>query len=165
MRGAYYYLVSSLPYLKFGQAPPVPSADFLSECQKWLTPEDMKAIISARVDVKDIKEEDTDVLRKWKAFDRALREGISAERAGEKPAGDKMPDVAKQIMDEENALLKEKAFERARWDFLDQMQTRHFFDVDWLALYFLKLQILERLAMFDKDKGEKVFYDACEVTI
>ena len=57
----------------------------------------------------------------------------------------------------------EEALERIRWDFLEGKTAENMFDINWLVLYFLKLQIAERLTTFDKDKGESFFYELCEV--
>ena len=46
---------------------------------------------------------------------------------------------------------------RLRWEFIEQEEAGHYFDLDFLILYFLKLQILERLVSFDKKKGQDRF--------
>ena len=50
-----------------------------------------------------------------------------------------------------------------RWDYLADKELSFLFDINSLILYFLKLQILERIDSFDKDKGERFFYNICEV--
>jgi len=165
MSDKYYYLVASLPYLRFGRTAPTSSEEFLSECGKWLSPEDMKEMRLARLARYSSSGEEKGVLNEWKAFDRALREAVAAIRSGEKASGERIQETAKAIMDQETPLLREKLFEETRWDFLDGKEASYFFDVNRLVIYYLKLQILERLDIFDKDKGEKIFYDACEVTI
>ena len=57
----------------------------------------------------------------------------------------------------------EQMIERIRWNFLDSLESGNFFDLNFLVIYFLKIQILERLQSFDKEKGKKVFEAMCEV--
>ena len=49
MSNKYYYLIASLPYLKFGDQPPIFKAAFITECEKWLSPEDMVLVNSADI--------------------------------------------------------------------------------------------------------------------
>jgi hypothetical protein len=164
MNNKYYYLVSSLPYLRFGQEPPISKEDFTAECAKWLSSQDAKAVVSADIDIPKIKSGDPDLLKEWKNFDLELKEALAkarkAKRAGE---GYKAEGELKNITERENPLLMEKSFERMRWTFLEEKELGYNFDVNRLIIYFLKLQILERLAMFDKDKGETFFHELCEV--
>jgi hypothetical protein len=161
----YYYLIASLPYLQFGQEAPVSKDDFIKECRKWLSPGDMRALLSADLRCYDIRPGDTAVLREWKTFDMEEREEIARVRAAKKKTeGVKVPERLKNIFDKETPLLSEMELERIRWRFLEDKSERHYFDLDALLLYFLKLQIQERLDRFDKDKGEKFFYETCEVS-
>ena len=61
------------------------------------------------------------------------------------------------IFEEENPMFIEKQFEKTRWDFLEQEEFFNRFDINWLAIYLLKLQILHRLKNFDKTKGAENF--------
>ncbi|RKY42143.1 MAG: hypothetical protein DRP85_03780 [Candidatus Makaraimicrobium thalassicum] len=160
----YYYLVASLPYLGFGDSPPVDRDMFISECKKWLSPADMETLLAAEMWRFEIAEEEIDLLREWKSFDSGLREELARVRASRKRAGGyKVPERLKEIMGLETPLLMEEKLERFRWDFLEEKGASYHFDVNWLVVYFLKLQILERLGVFDKDKGEGIFYKLCEV--
>jgi hypothetical protein len=71
--------------------------------------------------------------------------------------------MVKPIFDEANPLLMEKKLAEVELDFIDSNFSRYFFDINWLILYYLKLQIIERLSIFNKDIGEKFFYELCEV--
>ncbi|MFQ5951863.1 MAG: DUF2764 family protein [Candidatus Omnitrophota bacterium] len=151
MSNKYYYLVASLPYLKFEAEPPLSREDFISECEKWLSPEEMKVVLSA----------DLEALKK---FDAGLSRELVRVRTERKTTGSfKAGELLKGVMEQENPLLMEKTLEKLRWDFIEDKETEYMFDVSWLAFYFLKLQILERLAGFNKDKGEAYFYELCEV--
>ncbi|MFH1553232.1 MAG: DUF2764 family protein [Candidatus Omnitrophota bacterium] len=164
MQNKYYYLVASLPFLKFAQEPPISKSVFLAECEKWLAPEDMRAVLSMDLTSWDVRGEDTAVIRQWKNFDRALKEDLSHIRAAKKSHEDyRAPEALRGVTELETPLAMEQALEKIRWDFLEEKSAGYFFDVNGLALYFLKLQILQRLAGFDKDRGESTFYQLCEV--
>jgi len=160
----YYYLVSSLPYLRWGRELAVTTGFFLGECAKWLTPEDMKILRSADAKCHEGRCEDTAVLKEWKEFDLRLRTKLSeireAKKQGEEYAAG---DLLKIVMEKENPLLREQALAKIKLAFIEAQSTGYYFDINWLVLYFLRMQILERLAAFDKDKGEEIFYHLCEV--
>ena len=93
-------------------------------------------------------------------YDQRLAAARRAKKNGEE--GKKSP-RAGQIMSQETPLDMEMSLEKTRWDFLEEKAHGYFFDLNRLIVYFLQLQILERLDVFDKDKGESFFYELCEV--
>jgi len=160
----YYYLVASIPYIKFGDIPPYTKDKFIEEGRKWLSPEDMKRLLSADLENPEIAPEDIELLKDWKRFDMFLREGLARARAARKNNdGYKVSDELKNIIEQPNPLLMEMALEETRWDYIEGKSVIYQFDVNWLVLWFLQLQILERIQRFNKDKGEKFFYETCEV--
>jgi hypothetical protein len=40
---------------------------------------------------------------------------------------------------------------------LDELESGHYFDIDKILVYALRLQILERKALFDEQKGREMF--------
>ena len=59
----------------------------------------------------------------------------------------------------------ERKFEAIRWNFLDEQEVFYHFDLNWLIVYSLKLEIRGRLDRFKQDDGEKQFQHICEVKI
>jgi len=160
----YYYLVASLPSLDFKDSPRVGKDVFLRECGKWLSPRDMETIRAAKISYSEKNENDAKIISTWKMFDEELREMLSAERFGRKRGEQHQSARAlSEALREGTPLEKEIKYEKIRWDFLEEQGKQHFFNIDRLVIYFLKLQILERLSNFNKDEGEKVFYNLCEV--
>ena len=160
----HYYLVASLPYLKFGARPPLSTDEFFYECRKWLSSEGIREIELAEVIGERTTGADSAVLREWKDFDMALRMGLAEARAAKKNNEDsRATGEARDVMEEANALLMEKRLAKIRWDFIEEQQVECYFDTNWLVFYYLKLRILERMSTFDKDKGESFFYRICEV--
>jgi len=161
---SYYYLVASLPHLEFEDAPPIKKEVFKEECRKWLSLRDLETLCSAKISESEKDTSDTKVLSDWKTFDSELRRLLSEERAGNKITTlSSISSALDEALSDGTPLQKEIKYEKIRWDFLDAEGKQHFFDINWLSVYFLKLQILDRLSAFDKDKGEKVFYNLCEV--
>lgn len=160
----YYYLTASLPFLNFGVEANLSVEKFLYECKKWLTDNDLRAVKEALASELEQRDKDPEVLKKWKRFDGELKEKLAAYRASKRSGtSGKTPPGLKEIVDADNPLEAEKAFEKMRWDFLDAELTGHQFDINWLILYALKVRIAERLNVFDKDKGDSIFYNLCEV--
>jgi hypothetical protein len=164
MGNKYYYLVASLPYLRFSQASPISIEEFLLECGKWLGKNDMDILSEASIDDFTLQPENTPIIAVWKEFDFTLRKELALARDNIKYNRHEKPGpLAKIVLEKAHPLLMEQALERIRWDFLDSIEPGNFFDLNFLILYFLKVQILERLQMFDKEKGKKVFENMCEV--
>lgn len=155
----YYYLISSLPLLKFAKEPYITKKDFIAEAEKWLSQRDF--IILSRVDINNFfkDKEDTSLLRRWKEFEHCLRNELALfRRARRKKSEYRLRgDLARIIQEGSNPLEIEKRLLLFRWNFLDEQELEHFFDLGFLIIYYLKLQILERLASFDKEKGRARF--------
>lgn len=164
MQNKYYYLVASLPTLKFKDEMPISPEAFLEECRKWFTPEDLERILSADLHCPEGMCGKTELLKEWRLFDKEIREAlVSAREAKKKGEEFKETERAREIMSQETPLAMEEKLESIRWDFLKEKETGYFFDLNSLIIYYLELQILQRLGKFDKDKGESYFYKICEV--
>ncbi len=49
---------------------------------------------------------------------------------------------------------KEKALDQIKWEYLDQYTFFHYFTIEKILAYFIKLQITERWMKLDKEKGK-----------
>lgn len=162
-----YYLLSSLPELKLGDRPYFEESDFLEECRKWLSGKEMASLMKAKLGNVRISTKELPVVARWKQFDKDLRAELKELRRARKGKDKKRSGSLKgasSVFEKETPLEKERAFERLRWEMLSGMELEYFFDVSRLAIYYIKLQIALRMNVFDKEKGEKIFYDKCEVT-
>ena len=151
----YYYLISSLPLLQFSKAPALDSQGFIHEAGKWLSHADLAALSRAAVNNFNQESGDTPLLRKYKEFEYALRARLAAYRKAKKQNSDYAlsRDLSSVIQEGGNPLEIEKKLLRLRWDFLEGLGMGHFFDADFLVVYYLKLQLLERLFQFNKEAG------------
>ena len=161
----YYYLVASLPYLKIDTDSFYSINAFVSECKKWLGAEDLKNLINTDIDKFDVREEDLQVIKDWKEFDLNLRTEIAKAREERKHSAPvKIPSFLKDVFDQETPLLMEKSLAEIRWDFIQQQEAGFYFDINIIILYYMKLQILNRLNMFNTEKGKPIFEKLCEVS-
>lgn len=161
------YFLSSLPSLHFLGPPPMAFEKFVSLCEQFVPEEEVKIIknvsISGDYQLNVVPES----LKKWQDFDIALRNELTKIRSGRKhldPAkylrkqeylGFNLAQVAVNITRNPLPLEVHKAFDLERWRFLDELSLGHYFDLDLLVIYALKLLILEHwqeIQQADKNK-------------
>ncbi len=160
----HYYLISQLPTLFFDRETYLTVDSFLQEAAKWL-PAGEYALL-AGVDINDvtIPRHCPAVLASYKDFERRLRTEIASWRQAQRSGQDYKPSLfPATLLRDGNPLEVEKRLLRLRWDFIEQQESEHHFDTEFLILYMLKLQILRRLFTFNKEKGMELFTRLCEV--
>ena len=155
----YYYLVSSLPLLKFAEAPLINSGDFMAEAKKWLKGSDFISLSGADINNFFAHKQDRPVVRQWKDFEYSTRQELALfRRAKRENSGYRLRnDLSEIIQQGNNPLEIERKLLLLRWNFLEEQETGHFFDLEFLLIYYLKLQLLERLFGFDKQRGRQRF--------
>lgn len=157
MPNYYTYLISSLPMLQFGANPPFSYEALLQKCRDLIPEEDVGILktvsISGEYSCGAVR---ISTLKKWIDFDTALRNELVRVRSARRRIdaqrylrGDTFtqPSLAHNVMGayRSSGLLEaEKALDQARWQTLNELSVGHFFDLDSLIIYALKLQILER---------------------
>jgi len=162
--GKYYYFVAQLPFLQFDKEPSITRATFLKEAKKWLSKEDFKQLVKTNIDSFAIDVDDSEILKAYKKFENTLREEIAlVRRTSKKNIDFKALEIIDSSLLEVNPLEAERKLFKLRWGFIESQEKDHFFDLGLIILYFLKLQILEHLFTFDKEKGLEVFDSLCEV--
>jgi len=154
MAGFYTYLISSLPMLQFGAKPPFSFERFINICQDKI-PGAARDLIKLIAEGRGYEGHQA-TLKQWFAFDKALRNELVKIRAIRKHIdplkyirGDEYvePHIAHIAMNAHRnpaVLEAEKTLDRDRWNALDELAAGHYFDLDFLIVYALKLLILER---------------------
>lgn len=61
--------------------------------------------------------------------------------------------LAEEAFNANSPLMAEEILNKARWRYLDELEFGHYFDIERLVIFFIKLQILERISLFDTEKG------------
>jgi len=104
----------------------------------------------------------------WNAFNRHLFRMIAVRRADKLGFDDtpyheredssyQIDESVKKIIAAESPLEAEKEIIRMQWEFLEEQETLHAFDFVQLAIYGIKLLLLERHALFTAEKGREEF--------
>ena len=166
MKRQYYYTINSLPHLSFDRPLPISREEFFARTQSELNTEEMETLRSVRLYQTEPEKESISVLEQWYNWERGLRNRFALLRAtklGLDPRtyvrqGDDDESAARladEIFQIESPIDAEQALDKARWDFLDELQTSHHFDLEKLIIYYLKLQLLERKSLFNEEKGRE----------
>ena len=154
----YYYLVSQLPTLFFDKESPFTIEWFLEECKKWLSAKDYKKLID--IDLRDtqLNKKDSRLRRNYKLFEYHFRCDLASWRESVRKGEDFKPkNFPAELVREGNPLEIEKNLLRYRWNYLNGLEQDHHFDFDLLIIYYLRLQLLQNLNRFDKEKGMEKF--------
>jgi hypothetical protein len=166
--GSYYFLASTLPSPVFGQKPSLGSGEFLGICGRSLSRADFAALALA-----DAAPGSDDarkagglvgeylfrelILRNELARLRGLRldkDSAPYLRAPYRPFLDPEPlQAAQRSFQAGNPLQGEVELSRSLWNWLDGRIHGRVFDFDALSAYYLKLRVLERLGLFEEERG------------
>ncbi len=167
----YYYLVASLPLLEFGMKTPVAYEDFLFRCLEQLNPKDIAVIKRTNILSPEDTEDDFPTLREWKIFDRVLRNELVKHRASKRSRdasryirgedyGDPFLAIeARWAVNEESPVDAERFLDKIRWEKIEELEKAHYFDIDYLVTYALRLQILERWQKINAEGETQVLKD------
>lgn len=164
----YYFTVAQLPFLRYDNEKFMSPSEFLEICPNYVSNRDMNLLTKANIHSLEIQGYQPKVLELFLAFEKGLRNELVLLRAGKKGIepgpflktvsdSSGLKNLAREAFEEESPLTAEAILNRARWDYLDELEGDHYFDIEKLILYYLKLQILERQASFDQEKGKALY--------
>ena len=156
--------------LSFASRPPFSLEEFFAKC-KGLIPEiEIELLRNACYkEVSFLNATATGILGKWANFEIGLRNELARARARRKKVDVlkfiRLPDAPEahivhlaMIAYRSTSILEaEKILDQARWNFLESLSFGHYFDFDFLLVYLLKLQILERWDKVHKADKEHLF--------
>jgi Protein of unknown function (DUF2764) len=161
-----YFLVASLPDLSFDRPTPITTKDFLGLCAEHLPAASRRLLAAIDLFQSSASPTRLRILNVWFERERALRNELARLRA-QRLGWDLAPPqrsvrrdaeltaVAVRILEHESPRAAEDELDRARWTFLESLEFGHYFDLETLALYGLKLRLLERRAVFNKERGRE----------
>ena len=171
----YYYLIASLPFLEFDIKPPILYRDFLVSSREQLNESDMKILKEATIepseDVKDVMS----TLKEWNIFDITLRNEIARQRAskrskepeqyirGENRQDPLLAQSAHWAVSQEAPIEAERFLDKIRWEKIEELARGHYFDMDFLITYALKLQILERWEKINSEGDMQLLQEMVKV--
>ena len=166
----YYYAGASLPLLKPDEKPVLTEKEFISILESSVNKSHLHQILSLNVN-KEINIDDlTNLGKKYWLREKNIRNELVKLRAHSLGI-----DGSEFLVDDENdpfiinganAALKaqspleaELILDDLRWNWIEELESGHFFDQDFLTAYYVKLQILLRKEKFEVEQGKKNFQD------
>ena len=172
----YYYFAATLSPINYGDKPPISSEDFRKLCRENLSKEDAELLkycyFDSKLAVETTKPTGSEFIDSVLTRIRVLIVNIAALRA--KRLGRKISetdfidetqpaiDAGKTAYEMDDPLEATLYLNKESWIFLDELMKDSYFDVDNIYCYLLRLQLLERLQIFDVLKGNteyKQLYD------
>ncbi|MFA5356285.1 MAG: DUF2764 family protein [Candidatus Omnitrophota bacterium] len=165
MASYYTYLISSLPVLSFGEKPPFSKEEFLRRCEGAICGKEIRLLASV-MNGEQAAKSNSIVLKGAYHFDSALRNELVRLRAvrkkidphrylrGEDTHDAHIAGIATSAIRNPSILEAEKALDLARWQSIDDLARRRYFDLEVLLAYALKLSIMLRWdKILSADKG------------
>lgn len=157
---AYYYLISSLPMLKADGEMPFSYNRFLQTCQGALNDSTY-----AFLENLTLSSAEGPCVSDWSRFYTTFKEELTFQRNvrfGKKvtPPSDRDENISKLItaaLCHKNPLAAEEMLLALQFEKLDELIGLHYFDEYALIGYALKLKLLERKTIFDKQIGKTEF--------
>lgn len=164
----YYFLISSLPSLKFDETPFLSVKSFLDLCSGHLSQGNMKILHDlALIPPAKNTGKKAPPVEKWYQWETYLRDRLAKFRAenlgrvarefirqqGESVHFDDIDRAVNEQLILADPFEREKTLDGLRWRKLDEMEFGKHFDFDFLCSYKLKLMIREKWIRRDMEKG------------
>lgn len=172
MGSSYYYFLASLPLLSFGGKMPLTIEGFQEDCRRLLSEKDYA--LAERLWAPDENDlpvpvpgtgTGNRVLDAWLHFDRGFRNELAWHRAdhlnkdplkylrGARTLVSPCVDDIQRALKIDNLLQAEEILSRSRWQFLDELGMGHYYDIESVFIYYLKLEILKRHQEYGSAEG------------
>ena len=166
----YYYFAASLSMIDFNSKPSVRVEDYLKLCKGFLSENDyacMENLLSGKKE--NVPVVGNDVVKAWFEFQKSFQNEIvyfRAMKARKNPddyireesyRDQSLKEAVSQAVKTENLLEAEKYLDKIRWRFLDAQELGHYFDIEFLCIYGLKLKILDRHKEINSPRGKEIF--------
>jgi len=164
----YYYLVASLPLLRFTDVPPFSSRTWLEKCREQVSENDFALLARIALDKLEPRRGGHALWQAYSAWETALRNELARQRAQrlgvdagpflrDAPFYCGMPALAKEALNAGTPRAVENALDLRRWSYLEELETGTRFDLGRLIVYRLKLLLLERKNRFQPKPGRESF--------
>ena len=162
----YYYLISSLPMIKVGEPLPFSYEEFLAICKSEMSSSDYKELEKATFTSDDSAK--SSLMKMWQQYLDKVGLILKDERAKnlkwndakiltEMSSDPVLKDRIHRAVTVMNPLEGEKEILNIYFDFLTSNSSLDPFSIENLMIYALKIQIIERMNAFSKEKGNNEF--------
>lgn len=146
------YLMTSLPSLSLGEAPPITIDEFNDDAKRELSSRHFKALqsvdiqkLEAKVGVKNIS-----------SLLETIKEDLSEVRTAKAQSRQAKPERLPLSALRGNPLEREMQIMQWQWEELQDIEAGKTFTLTEVLVYKLKLQLVERSYSFNKVKGAEV---------
>ncbi len=162
---AHWYLVSSLPTLRFGEKPPMDVEAFRAACVSWLADDELAAI-DAALENRAPGAGGTSAVQWWNG-EVQLRDAVVRVRAKNcaadasrflKPYDGFSATIEKMVTDaftRPDPLEQEMELDRARWTLIEEPTVTEPFGFAAILAFAVKVRIAERWAGMDDTAGQE----------
>jgi hypothetical protein len=141
---------------------------FIALCGEHLSSRDFLIVESASISDLAPRTPSCAVLDRWRSWETALRNELVKLRAKARGLDPEhhlregteivsVADAARGAFAQELPQTAEQELNRARWGFLDELEEGHYFDLQKVVVYHLRLQILHRKGLFEVASGTAAF--------
>ena len=161
---SYYYLVATLPSLRYDGIAPFSSTEFLNLCKEQVSTHHYQ-LISAALGGTDGK---NGLLQSYQQFSTMVRGELTEQRSRKLSLSDslyrntsdkeaRISETVRQALSLEDVLQAELLLLLLHWKYIDDLVALHTFDIEGLLGYALKLKLLERKNLFIREEGNAEF--------
>ncbi len=172
---SYYYALASLPYLRF-DAERIPSeGEFLDVARSWCSDRDFAVIAASSLDPLG-SESSHPLVKRFLNWETGLRNELVRQRAAELErdgqenirrgengddysARSGLADSVRASIQAETPLRADEMLDELRWSYIEDLEVGHFFTIEQMLTYYLKLQILLRRRSLTVERGREAFAD------
>lgn len=169
---SHFYFAATLPALQAtASTPPLSHAAFMEQASRFLSARDLAVLDGARLFMPEdgsfpVSVSSSPLLARYYRWELALRNELARLRAGrlQKPVDKHLrpgePEwdgvkAAQAAFQADDPLQGELLIERERWSLVETLAVNKFFNMEYLIAYSLHVQILERRARFDLQRGQE----------
>ena len=157
----FYFTVSSLPLLLLDADLTLTPESFVELCKDQLPPSSFSEFEDA-IKLEGITQNKTAaMLRLWTQSLKYELARLRAQKLGwefdvqyEVPYFQATETTARESFNEESPLLAEEILNRARWNYLEELEIGHYFDLEKLIIYYFKLVLLIGKSLLTKPNGQ-----------
>jgi len=147
---------------------PLNFEEFILLCERFIPEKEVEIIKNISIKGEYQYQSKTTTLKKWQDFDTSLRNELVKIRGVRKQIDyskylrfENSPDLnlthtVTNIVRNPSVLEVEKGLDLERWHFLEELSFGHYFDLDFLIIYALKLLILERWGLIEHANKEEI---------
>jgi Protein of unknown function (DUF2764) len=149
------YLMSSLPALSFGQAPPISDEEFRDMAKNELSAKSFETLERMSMRGMDSKGRKAK-LKSVNKMHLGLLKDVSEIRNSRTENRQAIPGILPGSVLEANPLDREMQIMQWQWEKLDAIVASKTFTLSEVIVYKLKLQLLFRMHSFSMERGERV---------